>query len=238
MNRRSFVVAAVASGIPRPVSLQISVLTGSSFHVGADECRLSDVLAPQADEPFSAESAAICSDVLGQGRLDLLDMSERDRWNRRVVRAAVETPEGVRSVQEFLVREGGARVRPESEDDAGILRLLAAEGEARAARRGLWRLAFYAVRDAAAHPSSGAFHLLEGNAVSAAVSKGRAYLNFGEDYRKDVTATASSRNVRRWVKEGLDWSALAGTRVRVRGYVSWINGPSIEVTHRRQIEIL
>lgn len=236
MKRRSFLAGAAA--LPFGSARAAPAMGGLSFTHDGGEFRLVDVLAPAGSEPYAAESEAALQRILGFGRLDLRDVFERDRWGRRVVAAAIETLEGVRSVQELLLLEGAARVRPESEGRALIARLLAAEGEARAAARGLWRLSAYAVRNAATHRAAGAFHLIEGEAVSAAVAKGRAYLNFGQDYRRDVTATASSRAARRWKKEGLDWTGLKGARLRIRGYVSWINGPSIEVTHPMQIERL
>ena len=37
---------------------------------------------------------------------------------------------------------------------------------------------------------------------------------------------------------GIDLTALAGKRLRVRGWVMWRNGPMIEATHPEQIELL
>jgi micrococcal nuclease len=37
---------------------------------------------------------------------------------------------------------------------------------------------------------------------------------------------------------GVDSKALAGKKLRVRGWVEWRNGPMIHVTHVEQIEIL
>jgi micrococcal nuclease len=37
---------------------------------------------------------------------------------------------------------------------------------------------------------------------------------------------------------GIDLKALAGKRLRVRGWVMWRNGPMIEATHPEQIELL
>lgn len=238
MNRRAFLGAAAASGVLAPAAMQsIGVEAGAAFRFGDSELRLIDILAPARGDSYAAEAAETLSAILNRGRLDIADATAPDRWNRRVVNVAVETTDGVRSVQELLIREGGGRVRPESDDHDAIKGLLAAEGDARAARRGLWRLPFYAVRDASTHRATGAFHLIEGTVASASIRKGRAYLNFGEDYRTDVTATASSRDARRWAKEGLDWESLARARIRVRGYVAWINGPSIEIAHPLQIEL-
>ena len=56
---------------------------------------------------------------------------------------------------------------------------------------------------------------------------GRFYLNFGEDYKTDFTATARSSIYNAWARDGFDLAALEGARLRIRGFVSDINGPSI-----------
>ncbi|MEX0643808.1 MAG: hypothetical protein WD076_00740, partial [Parvularculaceae bacterium] len=124
-------------------------------------------------------------------------------------------------------------------DAVVIDRLLSIEGEARAAKRGLWSDWRYRVYDAdEASFAVGSFNILEGVILAADARGGRVYLNFGDDYRTDFTVTAKSSLARQWAKEGLDLATLAEARVRARGYVTWINGPSIELTHPRQIEIL
>ena len=47
--------------------------------------------------------------------------------------------------------------------------------------------------------------------------------------RKDVPAFAAA---------GIDLKALAGKRLRVRGFLGWRNGPMIEASHPEQIELL
>ncbi len=95
-----------------------------------------------------------------------------------------------------------------------------------------------------AHPGSslvlGLLALLLVGAVLAAVKQGgRLYLNCGEDFRTDFTATAKPAAARRWRKGGLiDLETLTGAAVRVRGYVASINGPSIEIAHALQVERL
>lgn len=144
-----------------------------------------------------------------------------------------------RTIQEILVAAGAVRVRPEGDDHAFIERLLAIEAEARAAKRGLWGEWRYRVFDAEnADGAVGAFNLVDGTVLTAVSRSGRLYLNFGADYRTDFTATAKPSAARKWAKSGTDLASLAGARLRVRGYVSRINGPSIEITHVRQVEVL
>ncbi|MGE0408390.1 MAG: thermonuclease family protein [Amphiplicatus sp.] len=188
----------------------------------AREVRLVDII---LDELVSIPKDAVIEDAMAP-----------DRWNRRV--AKVILSDGG-TMQERLVASGEARVRPESDDRPFIQRLLALEGEARATRRGLWRAPAFRVFDAAdAAPAVGAFNLVEGVVVTAAKRGGRVYLNFGEDYRTDFTAAAKPSAARRWAKAGLDLVALADARLRLRGHVVWINGPSIEIVHPMQVECL
>ncbi|MBL4619976.1 MAG: hypothetical protein JKX88_07755, partial [Marinicaulis sp.] len=80
------------------------------------------------------------------------------------------------------------------------------------------------------------YHVVEGIVVSARATRSRFYLNFGDDCRTDFTASAKSSLYRRWLRDEFDLAALEGAKVRIRGFVVDINGPSIDLTHRRQIE--
>jgi hypothetical protein len=118
--------------------------------------------------------------------------------------------------------------------------MLALETDARDAGRGIWALPYYRLRDAG-WPGGvplDSFELVEGTVAEAADVDGRVFLNFGDDYKTDVTATVSRRDARLFKTEGIDLLALAGHRIRVRGWVTWRNGPSIEVSHPEQIEVL
>ncbi len=247
MNRRSFAWGAVlfcaGTAAAQPAA---TALGGDRFFPDGVEVRIADILAPAVGgpnggaEPFAREARAILENVLGSGRVVAHDAMPSDRWGRRVVRATVKGDEGkARSLAEALIAEGAARVRPETDDAAFIAGLLSLEAEARAAKRGLWRDWRYAVFDAEkADGAVGSFSIVEGTVKAATARAGRVYLNFGEDYRTDFSATAKTSLARSWAKAGLDLAALAGARARVRGYVARINGPSIELTHVGQIETL
>ncbi|MBX3491845.1 MAG: thermonuclease family protein [Parvibaculum sp.] len=154
-------------------------------------------------------------------------------------------------LQHEMLRRGWARVYTFRDNRACADQLLAAEREAREARRGIWADAFYAIRDAADVAAlerlHGRFELVEGEIVSAAVVRGRIYLNFGDDWRSDFTVTVAPRDARLFLNdpvwgtyfgEAAEQSALAGRRVRVRGWLGRYNGPEITLTHPEQIELL
>ena len=144
-----------------------------------------------------------------------------------------------RWVQGALLARGLARVYSFADNRALIGDMLALERQARAAGRGIWRHRFYAPRLAEqAAPDIGSFQLVEGRVLAVAVVRGRAYLNYGEDWRSDFTVSLAPAVRRRFEAEGHELAAYQGRRLRVRGWLTSYNGPMIEVTHPEQIEVL
>lgn len=157
-----------------------------------------------------------------------------DRHGRIVAR--VYDGEG-RLLQAELLRAGmgWAYTFPDTRDMAA--ELLAAEREAEAAQRGVWAEPDYAVLEPDdAMPYRGEFRLVEGDVRSVNESKGRYYLNFGEDWKTDFTLMVSARDARRFEEGWL--MGLAGKRVRVRGWLFRMNGPAMELTHPEQLEVI
>ncbi|MBB5518599.1 thermonuclease family protein [Amphiplicatus metriothermophilus] len=247
MRRRAFLLAAGAAAFGGRAAAEapVRVLRGDRLVHQGRELRLADILAPDprgfgdGPEPYAGAAAAALARLAAGGAFTIEEAGAPDRWGRPFVRLWLPRENGPVAVQELLLAEGAARVRPESGDDAFLDRLFAAEAQARAARAGLWALDAYRVFPAGnATGAIGRFALVEGEARSAAAARGRVFLNFGEDYRTDFTVTAPTRLARRWAREGLDLSGLAGRRVRARGHVAKVNGPSIELAHRRALELL
>jgi hypothetical protein len=117
--------------------------------------------------------------------------------------------------------------------------LLAAESEARRLKRALWSDAFNRVRGADDLADAiGTFQIVEAKVLAVATSKKRTYLNFGPDRRTDFTVTISPADGRRLAKDGVDPASWAGKTIRVRGWISLLNGPEIELTHPEQVEVL
>jgi endonuclease YncB( thermonuclease family) len=142
-------------------------------------------------------------------------------------------------VQGAMLALGLARTYTFADNRALIPALLDAERRARAVRRGIWAERYYQVLDQRqASASVDRFGLIEGKVLAVAIVRGRAFLNFGEDYRRDFTITLAPDVVELFEGEGIDIEGYANRRVRVRGWVQWRNGPSIEATHPEQIELL
>lgn len=112
------------------------------------------------------------------------------------------------------------------------------EARARAAKRGLWAHPAFAVRaaDRVSFADAGTFQLVQGRVRDVAEVGGRTYLNFGPDWRTDFTVTIAEQDRKLFAEGALDAETLRGAQLRVRGYVEWLNGPMIAVTHPDEIE--
>jgi endonuclease YncB( thermonuclease family) len=211
--------------------------------------RLAGVLAPKSADrdaqrthereiAGAASAARVALEQLARGRALTLwhgDLAE-DRHGR--VFAHARTAEGVWLADELL-RLGHARVFTQADAAERAAEMLKLEADARAARRGLWALAAYAVRtDEEAGRSADSFQIVEGRVLKAAAAREFFYLNFGSDYRRDFTVGVERAALRAFRRAGRDPAALAGKRIRIRGWVIWRGGPYIGATHPEQVEVI
>ena len=145
-----------------------------------------------------------------------------------------------RWVQGALLASGWARVYSFADNRALIAEMLALEAPARAADAGLWADWFFGIRDAS-RPDSipvDRYELVEGVVTGVAEFDRRVYLNFGDDWRTDMTVTVSPHQRAIFRNAGMDFADLEGRTIRVRGWTGWYNGPMIEIDHPEQIEVL
>lgn len=145
-------------------------------------------------------------------------------------------------LQAELVGKGLARVYSFPDNHACISELLAREADARAKRLGVWGVSTYRVLEAENVERLGrltrSYQLVEGVVAAVGEGSGRVYLNFAKDWRSDFTVLVERKDGEAFEAAGMDVKALAGKRLRVRGWVEWRNGPMIHVTHLEQIELL
>lgn len=145
-------------------------------------------------------------------------------------------------LQSALLVRGLARVHTRPDARAYAAELLAGEEAARNAGRGLWRSRVYAVRDAAdadgLSRDRDSYQLVEGVVLAVSKSGGETWLDFGADWRSDVTIHIGRGAMREVTRAGIDPLSYEGRRVRVRGWITLRNGPMIEITHPEQIERL
>jgi len=143
-------------------------------------------------------------------------------------------------VQLALLREGFARAAPAPARGECARTFDAAENSARTARLGLWAAGAYALRtpDTISNADLGTFQIVEGRVENASVKGGRAYLNFGTDWKTDFTVTIAPDDMARFRAANIDPRDYAGKTVRVRGFVDRLNGPEIEIGTPAAIAIL
>ena len=138
-----------------------------------------------------------------------------------------------------MLLRGLARVYTFPDNRSHAAALYAAERKARAAGRGIWALNWYRiVRAEDTDRHIGTFQLVEGTVVSAAVVRGRGYLNFGADWRTDFTVSISPKHMKLFRAARVEVKSLRARRLRVRGWLVRRNGAMISVSHPEQIEFL
>lgn len=141
-------------------------------------------------------------------------------------------------LQGWMVVNGHARVYGQPDSRAFLPELLALERTARAAKRGLWALSTYAVRDAAKPIRPlGAYQLVEGTVAGVLERDGWVYINFGADWKTDFTAYIGPDTRRAFASDWPAFQALTGKRLRVRGWVYLRAGPAVDITYPEQIEM-
>jgi micrococcal nuclease len=198
--------------------------------------RLAVIQTPRAGWPLAEEARAKLSEFV-EGKTVGLGYADRGTDRHGDLIAYVFSDQVW--LQAVLVDQGLARVATRTDMRRCATTLLQREAAARNAKRGIWANAFYRVRKPdEVKADVGTFQLVEGKVASARIGRERAYLNFGPDYRTDFTVTIAARDQKRLTKQGIDPASWNGRTVRVRGWVTLLNGPEIELTHADQIEVL
>jgi endonuclease YncB( thermonuclease family) len=160
---------------------------------------------------------------------------ELDRYRRLRAQAFV----GEHWLQADLLERGLARVSLAPDRTECASELLAIEASARQAGRGIWVSADYAIRsplDIGGHV--GTFQIVEGTVLSATNKNGRAYLNFGDNWRTDFTVTVDPDDIANFRRSGVDPNSYSGQTIRVRGWVQSHYGPEIEVPNPQSVEVI
>jgi micrococcal nuclease len=216
------------------------VLDGGGFLTAdGEEVRLSGILAPGAGGEETSETAAAARDALTRALRDRtvsLAPAEtpRDRYGRTVAQVFADGT----WVQAALVAAGEVRAAPDLASAPCSKALLAAEAQARETRLANWRGTFRVGDPGDIRNPTGSYQIVEGSVTTASVTRGRAFINFGADYRTDFTVTVEPDDMRIFRQAKFDIAALAGKRIRVRGWLEFYNGPEITITTPAAIEIL
>jgi hypothetical protein len=140
-------------------------------------------------------------------------------------------------VQGEMLKQGWAMVYSFNDDSHDIIeKMLAAEKEARAAKRGVWANPYYRIiKPEEAGEFINRFKLVEGKVMSVHDYHGNIYVNFSEHWKGNFAVFISHKHVG-------DFSAwnpysLEGKRVCVHGWINYHNAPVIDITRPEQMEI-
>ena len=186
------------------------------------------------NDPASLASLIAGRDVVLQGEDD-----RPDRYGRQAALVFLAGSES--SVQTQLLARGAA-VRALTLPAGGCAtEWKDAETAARTARLGLWDSS--TATKNAEMPGDiladiGRLAVVEGKILSARQAGATFYINFGRRWTRDFAVTISRRMMPSFEAAGVDFRALEGKTVRVRGWVEKRGGPRIELTSASQIEFI
>jgi len=214
----------------------VVVLTdGRALHL--ETIRLPAGAADRAPQTFADQAISTILALARKAPLTLTAVPPKeDRYDR--VRGQLFAGDGT-WIQLALLRKGLARVAVAPDRTECSEELYAAEAQARASHAGLWAAPAYAVRTpATVGRDTGTFQIVEGTVQNTELRNGRAYLNFGADWRTDFTVTIEPEDMANFRRLGVDPRAYAGQTIRVRGIVQSLNGPEIEVPNPQGIEVV
>ncbi|MGJ5175454.1 thermonuclease family protein [Bradyrhizobium oligotrophicum] len=202
------------------------------------EVRLAGIEAPPPElSPAAVETLGAVlrdRDVVLRGEDDGPDRYGRQRAFAFV--AGTEQP-----AQSELLRQGAVLRGIDVPDRECAVSLGAAEAEARAERRGLWKSG--AVIKNAESPDDilaglGQFTVVEGKVLSVRQTGTTTYLNFARSWTRGFAVIIPKRMMAVLEGAGIDVKSLANRKVRVRGWIEAHAGPRLELTRTAQIEIL
>lgn len=187
---------------------------------------------PSRLQPFPelARAAAGAADGVLSGGTLRLARARADRHGRRAGRAVLLRPDGTGEDLTLALLAAGAGYARWDGADPCAAAFLAAEDEARRARRGLW--AFSAATARAADPVDvgarvGLFSVVEGQVRATGQTRDRLFLNFGQRWKDDFTIVLDRGESATILGDGLDPAMLPGTLVRVRGVIRADGGPAV-----------
>ena len=216
-------------------------LSGTSFATQDGlEIRLAGVMGPgesgETVTPSVSDAAReALSGALRAGPLTLAAMGTPDRYGRMTAQVFA----GGAWIQGTLLSSGVLRTSPDGASLSCARQLLEAEDRARVAQSGHWSDGAFALRTPEQLRSRvGTFQIVEGEVTTASTNKGRAYINFGADYKTDFTVTVGPDDLKLFRQARFDVKKLAGKHVRVRGWIELYNGPEMEISTPAAIQLL
>jgi endonuclease YncB( thermonuclease family) len=224
------------------------VINSKSFVLASgDVVRIAGIEAPNTEEKADGVHGARPGEPLGEeakaaleklllGRKVRIDYNPgtRDRHSRLL--GQVYRDDGL-WVQGEMLREGWAMVYSFSDDRHEVIeKMLAAESEARSAKRGIWANPYFRVITPAEAPDFiNRFKLVEGKVTSVNEWHGHMFVNFSDHWKGSFAVFISRKYADAF--KAMNLPSLMGITIRVRGWIDYHNAPEINLTHPEQIEV-
>jgi endonuclease YncB( thermonuclease family) len=211
--------------------------------VGALSPRASDAAAEPASWPLEERAKQELEQLLLGKSVALAFAGRRsDRYGHLLAHVFVLGGPDPVWVQGHMLKQGLARAYGIPESTACMDQLLSHERLAREAGAGIWSEAAYQIRSAD-HIAEllrvrSTFQIVEGRVLNVSDRRGRVFINFGQDWRQDFTASLQPSAAKLAAGSGLNAQSLVGRWVRVRGWIDRRGGPYIEIDHPHQIEMV
>jgi hypothetical protein len=203
--------------------------------------KLLDVRLPEAADDLSRPLAWLES-LAGRRVAVATLQSGVDRWGRHAADVALLDEAAPIDVADLLVGEGFAMVDPAGRSILCRPDLLRSEQRARARGFGVWagnRHGPVPANDMAQlHALVGQFAVIEGTVRSVGERRERTYLNFGRDWKQDLTITIPKRTWTIMRERGVSAATLRDKRVRARGLLEEWQGVAVEITAADMLEVL
>ena len=231
-----------AAGSVRPASVtqrgEIALADGRVLRLAGLDLPL-----PSRGDPAlaAAARALLAGRLVGHDVALTVFSASPDRWERALGDLS-SLSEGDRSgsAADWLLAAGLARVRPEAETRGCAAARLTLESAARAKALGVWRDPDYAVLAAGDAASlarrDGRFVVVEGVVRRVGLGRSRLYLDLAG--RGGLSVVASRKAQAAFQAAGAPLAALAGEKIRVRGFLDGRFGPQLEVVDPLMLERL
>jgi endonuclease YncB( thermonuclease family) len=216
-----------------------AIIDGRSFRLeDGRDVRLAGIETTFPDEPATGQTRALAALVAGHEVRLSGDDDTPDRYGRQLAFAWL--PDG-KLVQRELLAQGEAIFSADLGGGDCAVALMAAEQDAREAKRGIWADPT-AIKNTESpggiSTGIGRFMLVEGKVLSVRQAGAATYLNFGRNWTRDFAVTIPRQALASLAVAGLVPKSLESKRIRVRGFVELRTGPRIEVVRAEQIELL
>jgi len=216
------------------------IIDGRSFRLAdGREIRLAGIEPVPLDANAANGASALGAILAGRDVTLRGEDDVPDRYGRQaafVFLASSDAP-----VQSLLLAEGEALVSGDIADKECEKMLMAAEADARQAKKGNWNRST-AIKNAEISDDIlagiGRFAVVEGKVLSVRQASSTTYLNFGRNWTRDFAVTISRRNLPAIEAAGIALKSLENRQIRIRGWVEARTGPRIELLRAGQIEVL